>query len=297
LQNFRILFQIPIAMPEPAKDHSRFENIVILIAFLSGFAGSLLLYFNEAPPILVAIFLGTGIASLVYRFLGGTAGNSMQVGALKFTGTIAVLIGSAWFIDQKLIEQINNEPIFAEVSFDPEPELWTALGKEGTPIDIKLVETGQLIEANLQSQWKNLPLSTIPGENHTLKVVSPSNTEFVLGNISYDELQHSGLFSGISKSDLYFVTRRLHPGESEDLDPIPFKIKATNYGGEYSRFQLKNKQDSMVWTGSIYRKRFHIIEIDERTYFIGVVEVNHEMAHADSIYAKIAMAEIIKTIK
>ncbi len=284
-------------MPESGKDHSNFENIVILIAFLSGFAGSLLLYFKDAPPILVAIFLGTGIASLVYRFLGGTSGNSMQVGALKFTGTIAVLIGSAWFIDQKLFEQIINDPVTANVTFDPEPELWTALGREGTPIEIKIVETGQLIEANQQSQWKNLPLSTIPGDNRTLKVVSPSNPSFVLGNISYDELQRAGLFSGIDKSDLYFVTRRLHPGETQDLDPIPFKIKATNYGGEYSRFQLKNKQDSMVWTGSIYRKRFHVIEIDEHTYFIGVVEVNHEFAQPDSIYAKIAIAEIIKTTK
>ncbi len=241
--------------------------------------------------------MGTGIASLVYRFLGGTSGNSMQVGALKFTGTIAVLIGSAWFINQKLFEQINTDPVVAKVTFEPEPGLWTALGTNGTPIEVEVVETGQVIGVKQESQWKNLPLSATPGDNHALKVGPPSNPSFVLGNISHDELQQSGFFSGIDKSDLYFVTRRLHPGEAEDLDPIPLKIKATRYGSEYSHFELQNKQGSIVWTGSIYRKRFHVIEIEGHTYFIGVVEVNHEFAQPDSMYAKIALAEIIKTIK
>jgi hypothetical protein len=283
-------------MTDSSEDHSRFENIVILIAFVSGFAGGLLLYFNNALPIMVAIFLGTGIASLVYRFLGGTSGNSMQIGALKFTGTIAVLIGSAWFINQKLFEQENKNPVVAKVTFRPEPGQWTALGVKGTPIDIQIVETGQSIKAKQQSQWDNLPLSTIKGDDHSLKIVPP-NSIFELGKLSYDELKKAGLFSGLDKSDLFFVTRRLRPGETEDLDPIPLKIKATRYGGEYSRFQLHNFRDSLVWSGSIYRKRFQVIEIASHTYFVGVVEVNHEFAQPDSMYAKIAIAEIIKKLE
>ncbi len=82
-------------MPDQRENHSSFENMVILTALLLGFLGSIMLYYFDAKPILVAIFLGTGISSLVYRFLGGTSGNSMQIGAMKFTGTVAVLIGSA----------------------------------------------------------------------------------------------------------------------------------------------------------------------------------------------------------
>jgi len=59
------------------------------------------------PPALIAIFLGISVASLLYRFLGGIHNATFAIGALKVTGSAAVLAGIAWWSDTQLNKQIE----------------------------------------------------------------------------------------------------------------------------------------------------------------------------------------------
>ena len=278
-------------MSEVSTDHTRFENIVIIVALILGFIGSILLYLLDVKPILVSIFLGTGIASLIYRFLGGTTGNSMQLGAAKFTGTVAVLIGSSYFINQELAKQ-ENEDLPKEVSFQPSQDSWVVLDHEGIPIDLRVEETDQIIEKADKSPWVNLPLELDEGTKYRIQ----TSTGFELGVLENSEIREAGLFSDIAKSDLFVVTPRLKPfTDKHDLDPIPYKLSTLKYSGDYSRLELTDINNIKVWSGSIYRKRFEIVQLSGKNYFLGVVEVNHDFMELDSMYAKFAIAEILLT--
>jgi hypothetical protein len=81
-----------VAQPAPW-----FDNVVVLGFAISGFVGGLAVHvlFN-APPVIVSLFLGTGVAALVYRFLGGIPpGTTATIGVFKFGGSLAALLASA----------------------------------------------------------------------------------------------------------------------------------------------------------------------------------------------------------
>jgi hypothetical protein len=83
------------------------EDRVVICFSLLGLLGSVAFYFLRMPSIIISIFLSAGITALVYRFLGGIKDASFGIGALKLGGTIAVLIGVAYWIDST--KQLNPE--------------------------------------------------------------------------------------------------------------------------------------------------------------------------------------------
>ena len=282
-------------MSSESDNYTKFENLVIIVALIIGFIGSIVLYKLDVKPILVSIFLGTGIASLIYRFLGGTSDNSFKLGALKFSGAVAVLIGSAYFINQELAKQEGPGSI-ESVTIHPDPETWTALNWNGEPIDLRIEETDQIIEKPSESPWKNVPLQIDPSEDK-YRVLGADGIE--LGILENSTLRNANLYSEVevSKSE-FIVTPRLPPyTESFDLDPLPYKLATKRYSGDHSRYEIMNNQDEVVKEGSIYRKQFEIILLGDKNYLIGVVEVNHDFFQEDSMYAKFAFAEILKKVE
>jgi hypothetical protein len=70
-----------------------FEDLVTLGLIGTGILGGVVLHIRtRAAPIVVAVFLSTGIAGAVYRFLGGIEA-SFNVRGLQITGTMAALVG------------------------------------------------------------------------------------------------------------------------------------------------------------------------------------------------------------
>lgn len=89
-------------------DWSAFENAVILFFAVLGFGGGtwLVLARPDAPPALAALFLGTGVSSLVYRFLGGIPKETSGVIlGFKVGGTLGALMITTWLINSTLHEQ------------------------------------------------------------------------------------------------------------------------------------------------------------------------------------------------
>ncbi len=58
------------------------EDIDIVVMGVIGYLGGALLYTLKLPPIIVSVFLATGIASMVFRFLGGLKGAGFNIGTL-----------------------------------------------------------------------------------------------------------------------------------------------------------------------------------------------------------------------
>jgi hypothetical protein len=87
------------------------EDIVITLAIGIGFIGGVIIFCLKLPPIIVAIFLATGIASLVYGFLGGIQEATFNLGPIKLVGSIAALLGCTWFINSYLEKQMTPPPI------------------------------------------------------------------------------------------------------------------------------------------------------------------------------------------
>lgn len=71
------------------------------------FAYSLVERHADYPPTIVSVFLGLTIAALTYRFLGGVDGTSFQVGVLKLGGSAALLIGTTWFLSERIKTEMN----------------------------------------------------------------------------------------------------------------------------------------------------------------------------------------------
>lgn len=86
-----------------------FEDIVVTSSVAIGIlGGGIMSLFSKIPPIIIGIFLGMGISSLVYRFLGGiTQDNSFAVKGIKLTGTVAVWIACALIINNELAKEMD----------------------------------------------------------------------------------------------------------------------------------------------------------------------------------------------
>lgn len=290
-------------MPEETPENPTFENKVILTTILTGFIGGVLIYFLKLPAIVVSIFLATGIAALVYRFLGGTAGASMVMGTLKLSGSIAVLLGSAYFINGELVKQTKSSDDQERsgpttVSFDPHRSNWVAVDKAtGLPLQVKINETGNELPLASKTVFKDNRLQVKKNGNRLL-IVPESDSTFVFGNMEITQLNEVGFFDNLTKTENFVVTDRLTLAEENNLTPLPFKIKTIGFANDFSHFQLINsKTDEVDLQNQIYRRSYIIEQVNNKTYLIWVVEVSHKAKDPDdpeSIgpYAKFAITEL-----
>ncbi len=95
------------------KNKKSFEDTVITLAILIGLGGGVWLLFlrNSGMYTASAIFFGLALTAFTHRFLGGIDNNTnFTIGTLKVTGTIAVLLGSFWLINNSLKESIAEGP-------------------------------------------------------------------------------------------------------------------------------------------------------------------------------------------
>lgn len=97
------------------------EDIVIIVAIALGLVGGVVLLFLDIQPVVPAIFFSMAIAGFTYRFLGGIdERTSFTIGALKLTGTAAMLLGSLWLIDYRLVREQGTQTYAIPDDFRPE---------------------------------------------------------------------------------------------------------------------------------------------------------------------------------
>jgi hypothetical protein len=144
------------------------EIVVAAFAFL-GVGGAVFLPlrygFGSVPPIVVSMLLATGLAALTYRYLGGiTPGTSFKIGTLKLGGTLAALVGIAWFINGQMVNQVQVLQVW---------DVYGTVVKEG-----KQEPINELVDADFQLSRADVkPESN--GDFHLRFILDPNNDVYV----------------------------------------------------------------------------------------------------------------------
>jgi len=89
------------------KRELRWDDLVVICFALLGFVGSVVLYRMQSSTTIISFFLATGVASVVYRFLGGIDQTQLVWGTFKVGGTLAALLGIAMYVNQEMKVQQN----------------------------------------------------------------------------------------------------------------------------------------------------------------------------------------------
>jgi len=268
------------------------EDVVIIVVVGIGFVGSVIIYGLDLPPIMVAIFLATGVASLVYRFLGGIQSATFNIGPVKLAGTIAALISCAWFINVQL------DDWYLDKHFDPKVNEWFAISKDyGFPVEVEIKGVKGFIENPKPGDLADNELD-IRREDKKFKIASckEPDSAFVLGHVTVDDLREINLFNTIECSDRVIVTGHL-PADTTHvrLRGIPFKLSTGTYGGNKSDYFLTDSAGDTLHDGTISLREAEIVKLGDEYYLVGVVEVDHTLG--DSSYAKFVVRKIVPEIK
>jgi hypothetical protein len=121
-----------------------FANIALTAV---GLLLGIVFYLNSHKELSLVLF-SIALASILYQFLGGIGdGNSFQLGAIKFGGSTAVLMGFMFFF-----KNVVYVPVPEEYNLDVKPD------RGWIPVDIRTGEVSPVkITNNLQS--KSYPLN------------------------------------------------------------------------------------------------------------------------------------------
>ena len=90
------------------KKDSRFIFSAIVIVGCSVASVLLVVFVKGVPAVLVAMVMSFAASTLVYAVLGGITEAGFNWGPLKVTGSAAVLLGGAWWINQELERQLRS---------------------------------------------------------------------------------------------------------------------------------------------------------------------------------------------
>ncbi|MFZ0964118.1 MAG: hypothetical protein WAO35_24900 [Terriglobia bacterium] len=165
--------------PIKGRKWSADDTVALVFAFI-GFGGSVV-FVNRIPAIEVAFFLATGVAALVYKFLGGIdQGTSFRVGALRLGGTLAGLVGIALLVNLYLSTQLQLRLVSAD-DIVGEWKWEYARGGQAGNIDIQKGPNGNFTFTGEMEQYSD--------ERSFVKYLTLTNGKATLKNNSSLELE------------------------------------------------------------------------------------------------------------
>jgi hypothetical protein len=207
------------------------DSVALVFAFIGFVGGVLLLLYYKAPPIVVSFFLATGVAALVYKFLGGIQATSFAIGALKLGGVLAAIIGIALTINHVLASQIQ----FRLASEEDLLGQWKWSYPEGASagvISIQKDNNGHLVFTG----WQNKYLT----ETQYQKLYTLSNGKIALTN------RNSVMFS-------VDVVDHMHGDAHIHWDTTSPIVLRPAFVGEMHATGDKGEEISSVWGIMLYK--------------------------------------------
>jgi hypothetical protein len=121
------------------------------------------------PPTLITIFLGICVAALTYRFLGGTGGNEFSIGALKLCGSAALLLGTTYFVGERIRSEQN---IFENFS-DYRQQIKTL--KDEAQSNLTEITAKNMNIARLEKKVRDFPSTVAVLSIDEIKKLSPND--------------------------------------------------------------------------------------------------------------------------
>lgn len=144
------------------------EDIVVISVSLFTLGASLPLYIYHFPHTLLAIFLAMGVTSWVYKVLGGIQGAAFRAGVFRVGGSLAALMGVAYWVDGRLenfMKYLDAQKMAAERFHLVSSDLivgewkWEATGASASwtgHLDFKK-ENDQFVFSGEEFNWEKKP--------------------------------------------------------------------------------------------------------------------------------------------
>ena len=235
-----------------------FTAIVIVGCLVVGVA--LVVFVKDVPALVVSVVLACGVATLLYRILGGVSTAGFDLGVLKVGGSAAVLLGGSWFFNNELdpqLEKIRLENRIERFGFDfnkhtAPSEGWFALNKNtGIPVKVEFTNpvTNQVVATVQIPGSADLPLKLISQGGTGRYLVTGSEAEPTEG-LGY--VRPSGLIGW--ETGTVYGFHRLYIAREGDLPPgmkrrwgnmvcrrrsMPFEITAVRFRDGYADYDIR----------------------------------------------------------
>jgi len=265
------------------------EDVVIIIACTIGLIGGVVLFYLNSPPIIVSLFLATGLSALVYRFLGGIEYAVLGIGALKLAGVGAFLIGSSYWINSYLEKQLIE-------IFEPSVNTWIAIDHEGNPIEVKIFGRKSVSKPDSVVFYDKPRQITL--QNHRYLVSSKKEPNFILGYIDDTDLSGARLFNDLEEGVEGFIVTARHKENTEnvELDELPFRLNTHDFNYGHTKYSLTNENGELILEDTLVGRQAKILKIENEFYMAAVVEFRHHEQKDERNYSKFAFGKITPRI-
>ena len=271
-----------------------FEKIVIISSLVIGFLGAVIMVYFKMPSIISSVFLATGIATLVYYFLGGISDSSFDMGPVRLGGSIAALIASAWIINLELKDQITTSETVLQLNVNHEilNEHTTVLGK----LNFKTLHLGKgedelkvILNDSIDLGKLNL------GSLHLAdKFGIRTSDEITMGSINPKDFIDNGLYNTSTLKNYTEVKYAMNVRgffeakldnqhwESPNRDfrnnylELPFRVKPVFVSGMSDMTQVTTPEDLTIFNSKLDNKlEFPLIIDSEKStiYYIRVANL------------------------
>ena len=274
------------------------EDRIIVGAIVFGFGAPVVLAVLDAltglqlPPVYYGMCLGTGIAALVYRFLGGISDVTTVIGGVKLTGVIGALVGTGLLVNSQWERQ--TEPgAEAFAAFDPPAAQWYAVGRsDGQPFVVRLPATGDSIpplSAEGLARF-DLFIDTSRVRGGEAVVVRGEGPGAAVGRLRLRELAKVGAFNAFGPANELFLSERFVQNTEQDTRLFPFRLRVGRVfvPTEYALVAPENGR--VLASGKLSNKASEVQVVDGRHYLVALVEADHNQGEQSwSRFAVVAL--------
>lgn len=272
--------------------------IAICLTFIS-LTGAGVLYAVKAAPILIASFVGLGLATIIYFFLGGMREASLIIAGLRVGGASAIIIFSMSYVSKGLENYIPSPLSNVDKLFKQAPNEWIPIGSDGKPIELT-IETIKFEDANNSIKIKNnfLKNNGLAAEvnNDLLQIFSKSDKSFSFGMVPISDIRKLKFFNSIlDENRCLYETNPLTAGATNAAfrneysgQVLPIKINTTIYAANLSGFRIMNADNHEIAYGQLGTREGKIFRFEDECYLIFVLSANHLSVNQSEITTKFA---------
>ena len=282
---------------------------------------------EKVPPLVVAVLLACGVASLLYGVIEGVSEAGFNLGPLKFGGSAAVLLGGTWlfnfFLQQQVADQHLQDYRFKLNQHVTPSDNWFAID-ENTAIPIPIVVTDPVDKSkkttlrppNSGDNTAGLALRLEAGANSDRYLVlgATANIDQALGHVSLSELiRKVGGDKILASGESYGPKRLFLPLRGGRLTPdksnrwgnrrnclgrkIPMQLEVARFdegSADYKIIVCGSNEDARPnHESSLARGDVELVSLEIegrlRTFAVTVVGANHRKNPAWSAFLVIEM--------
>lgn len=282
---------------------SRLETIVLLVLIFTGIIMGTLFYYDEKPDI-SAVMYALSLASILYRFLGGIGNqNSLALGAIKLSGSAAVLFGFIYGLDAYIFSDTPAYLPASETVVQISPSRgWIPINLgDGSVEQVTITQNDSLIfrfpESKSFEDQRSKHEYTLRGENQKLAVVNSASGD-TIGYTRSASWEAGGLFGSIKLSEredayrftLYPEADKKSSRKTGEVKHLPFEIIQESC----CRYKIMRGKEELVSKIIVPRTGTVVSSADSKTCYIVFIEQANSLQDDIPDYSKWIIIPLVK---